>query len=420
MIGFGPWLTMMICAIVILFTIQILLRDLYRRQTLDVPRRWSWVLTAGRWLVVVFMALITAGMLGFSFGYAVVAMAFALMIQSILMRRAEETELLNWLAFSVVSGGGSIPDAFEQFAGKRVNLLSRRCRDFAYELRTGMRPSMAAKKRRLPLSVDALLALDDGQRSPARLATDNLQPNARLGLSVGWSLANQFAYLVITIVLILTIFFICLFIVPTLVVMFEEFGMSPNFALVFLDRFDTEIMAVGWLLLALASVFCGLIAVCFLWPSKWLLRVTPWYGGWVRHRGQYHGLLALAAGLRSGRSMAESTKQAELLTHSRWIKSRANAACRRLDSGQSIASALCKSGFVTEAESRWIAAADVTGHLANSLESIAESSRRRFELLWRIRLSWLIPLTVLLFGSCVVFLFSAVVGSLNDIIYSLS
>ena len=200
----------------------------------------------------------------------------------------------------------------------------------------------------------------------------------------------------------------------------DEFGIERNDAMMMLRTVNSPPFVISKLLIAIAAVWLVMVFVCFICPHSWILKVTPWYGSWIRIRGRYHGLHAFAAGLRSGRSLVETTEATALLTRSSWVRSCAWATKRRLESGHGIASALQGSGFVNRPDAAWVASAEASGHLANALELIAENSQRRFELLWRIRLSWLVPVAVVAFGCIVLFFYYAVMGALTNLIVGLT
>jgi hypothetical protein len=420
MIGIANWLVQMAFASVTLCTIQLFLKELRRRSPGDAPRFWRAILSVMRWPLVLYMAALTALVLGLSLGVSVVVVAGLIAIQSIYARRVEESEQLEWLAHSVVAGGGSAPDAFEKFAGGRTTSVSRRCRDFAFYLRNGSTPTIAAKTSRIPLSVNALLMLEDGKVAAGQSQRVTLASGIREMNSIGWLLGGQFAYFVTFLLMINLVSFIYLFIVPTFLVMFDEFGISPNPGLMFLTRMTGYGGLIGLLLVLVPLLLLVLFLICYLFPNKWLLRVTPWFGHWMKSRGKYTGLGDLSAALRSGRSLVDSLKELESKTRSRWVRSRARESHRLSVSGQSTADALRHGGLINASESRWILAAERTNDIAESLDAIADSARRRFELLWRIRLSWMIPLTVVAFGLVVLLLFYAVMGSIAELIGGLT
>jgi Type II secretion system (T2SS), protein F len=410
-----------VIGILFLITIQVLLSELYLREANAIPRWRCAFLHQMRWTIVTILAFDLAGMLPLPFAIVALAMCIVVVAQAIVTRRIEDADLLDSLTTAIVASGGSVPDAFEQFAGKRPNYMSRRCRDFANQLRCGVRPALAARISRLPLSVDSLLKLEDGQvRSTSSNAADRSIDDGSATWT-SWPISNQLVYLGSLAMLIAFIPFVMTFYgLATLRQITNEFGIGELPALKWIDPGREPLISIGVAMLAALLTWLGLVIACRLYPARWLLRITPWYGGWVRQRGQYHGLQSLAAGLRSGRTLVDSAATTSLLTSLRWTELHTASMLRKLNSGQSFAVATKRSGFVSGAESKWIAAAEATGNLAPTLEAIAENSWRRFVLLWRIRLSWLIPVAVLVVGSIVIVFFYAVLGSLANLIENMS
>lgn len=413
-----------VSAAVLLITIQVILRELYRRSQADIPYRWCRMLAAARWMVIVLVAISIAFTLPPQFGMLIVAMGLVVMAHSIVARRIEDAELLDSLTTAVIAGGGSVPDAFERFAGDRPNSISRRCRDFAYRLRCGIKPAQAAKASRVPLSIDSLLKLEDGRSQPASTTRAPLDDGYSYTSWASWPISNQLTYLALLVFMatvalpLISISTMGVFL--TLERMFDEIAMKPEPALEWLTLNQKTISSFSMVLFVIFIGWLVLIAACKLYPARWLMRITPWYSGWVRSRGKYHGLRGVAAGLRSGRSLVDATDATARLTTSRWTARCARSAKQRLQAGQSLATAMQRSGWVNAAESKWIAAAEATGNLSAALETIADSSKRRFELLWRIRLSWMIPLAVLGLGLLVFLVVYAVLGSLTGFIEHLA
>jgi hypothetical protein len=419
MIPVVGWAVMASIGMTILVTVQLVLYELYQRPPERFPNRWCAVLNGVRWVSVFFLAFITSFLLPPQFGVLAFSMGLALLIHAIVTRRLEDAELLEALTSSIVAGKGSVPDAFERFAGDRRNSIARRCRDFAYQLRSGIAPVAAAKKSRLPLSVDSLLKLSDGQANMTpEVSLDSYDDSIASFTWASWPIANQLIYLgSLFCLLIVGPLFSTSFVVPVLVSIFDEMGVAPPAALKLVDpRNTTMLWMIAQTVLMIAALWLGLILLCWIYPATSLLNVTPWYGGWIRARSQYHGLRSLAASLRSGRPLVDSMAAVAVLTRYRWTARRARLAKRMLESGHAAASALQRSGWINQAEGKWVAAAEALGNLPTTLDTLANQNFRRYELIWRIRLSWLIPLAVVALGLFVSLFIYAVVGALASLI----
>ncbi len=423
MIPIEVGLSFAVFTIGLLITIQVILRELYRREHGNIPRWWCAAFSQVRWIIVAILALDLAAILPIQFAVPAVAMGMMVFVQSILLRRREDVELLDSLTASIVASEGSVPDAFERFSEDRGNSISRRCRDFAHQLRCGIRPAFAARASRLPLSVNSLLLLEDGKVRTTPHSNSRLSDSEdTYSTWTSWPLSTQLIYLAS---LILVIFMVPLIVNYSVSMplwqLADEFGM-PDLPFTRFSKFINGAQFYHLTVLAtlLVTMFWVLVLVCWVYPARWLVRITPWFGNWVRQSGKYDALKSLAAGLRSGRSTVDSAMATANLTQLRWTEMRAGSTLKRLRAGQSFAVATRSSGLVSAAEAKWIATAEATGNLVPTLESIADSGWRRFELMWRIRLSWLIPATVLAAGFGVMLMVYMVFGSLAQFIGGLT
>jgi len=89
--------------------------------------------------------------------------------------------------------------------------------------------------------------------------------------------------------------------------------------------------------------------------------------------------------------------------------------------GQDVALALRSSGWLSRPEAAWVQASIPSGNRRpTTLDWIASSIRRRYELKWRVRVAWLAPLMLILIGAMVSLLAYYMFGSLVQIINTLS
>lgn len=418
MINVDIYFLQCIVGMVFLVTIELFLIELKRRPAQTFRPGWAWCLAFLRWPVIAYLLVLTSMVLGLPYGYVPVLIMTVMVIQIYWMRQSEDRQLLQWLTCAVVSTGNSAPDAFEKFAGNRSTSLSQRCRAFAHYLRQGATPIHAAKASRLPLSVGSLMLLEDG---PVACADSSPSVSDAEGLireteSKTWALTVQLIYLGGLAVAMTVVTFIYLFLVPTFDRMIDDFGLKPNRSFQLFKEFQYYLPLLIMAVAVLLITYLILILLCSLWPSPWLLRITPWFGYWTRTRGQVNALQDLASGVRSGRSLEEAVGETEFKTRSRWVRSRCHTAHRYLSAGQSPAIALHASGLVSQEESQWIRTAALSGNLSTALDALAQNSCRRFELLWQVRFSWMIPATVLLLGAAVLFIFYAILGTLTNFI----
>ena len=126
------------------------------------------------------------------------------------------------------------------------------------------------------------------QRSNASPDSERLHGETE---SKTWALTVQLIYLVGLVAATAMIFFIYLFLVPMLNRMIDEFGFNPNQAYQFLEQNQHHFQLLGMALLLLFVIYLALVLLCSLWPSRRLLRMTPWFGHWLRTRGQGNALV---------------------------------------------------------------------------------------------------------------------------------
>jgi type II secretory pathway component PulF len=69
-----------------------------------------------------------------------------------------------------------------------------------------------------------------------------------------------------------------------------------------------------------------------------------------------------------------------------------------IDAGGAFDNAMRQSGLIRSKEDAWLAAASATGNLPTALEGLANSVNRRLDYRWQLRLTWLIPLILILIG----------------------
>ena len=136
-----------------------------------------------------------------------------------------------------------------------------------------------------------------------------------------------------------------------------------------------------------------------------LLRCSPLntqrFGNWVRQRNRWIGLRSLAAGLRRGEPLSVILDAGTKTPRSRWIRWRSNDALIRIQRGETSAGALHHGGWISRAEARWLSAADANSALPQAMENLATQVQRRYDMLWQLRLAWLVPVVTVAVASLV-------------------
>jgi len=423
---FAVIITNIIVWSILLVTLQVIIGELCNRPVAVArPRLIVW-LGRFRWVFVAMIFLTLGSLMPWIYFVSFMAILIPIIARCIVLRSAEEAESLeDVVALVAAKAPAAMPDAIERFADGRSLTMGVRCRDFAHRLRSGQLPEDAIRQSRLPLGVDAALAMRLGPAAKPRLQTTKqsgadgtCQSESELATSwVSWPLMSQLTYLMFLICLLVIIgTFLSMFIFPTISKMLEEFDIQPVISDSVRTGFDSSVS----FLLAMMAIWMVLILLAAVTGSRILLRITPWFGEWLRTRNRHRGLKAMAAGVAMGRPIAEVLELSRRTSPARWIRSRSKLAYNKVVAGQDIALALQSAGWLSGAEAAWVDSAIRTGNLAQTLDWIASSIRRRYELKWRIRVAWLVPVVLILIGAMVTIPAYYLFGSLAQMIYTVS
>lgn len=419
-------ITNVVVYLIMLVTLQITIRELCRRPV-AVARPWL-IVWLGRlqWLFVILIFLAFGSLMPWIYLFSFLAILIPIFVRLIALRSAEQIEPLeDVVALIAAKDPAALPDAIQRFADDQSLTMKVRCRDFAHRLRSGQLPEDAIRQSRIPLGVDAALAMRLGPAAKtelhaAKLGRTNSTEASETELAaswVSWPIMSQLSYLMFLIcLLIITSTFMSLFILPTISKMLEEFDIQP----IVPDSVRTTFASIVSALLILVVIWLIMIFLSAVTGSRILLRITPWFGDWLRTRNRYRGLKAIASGVAMGRPIAEVLELSRRTSPARWIRSRSKLAYKKVVAGQEVALALRKSGWLSGPEAAWVEASIPSGNLAQTLDWIASSIRRRYELKWRVRVAWLAPLVLTLIGAMVTLLAYFMFGSLVQIINTLS
>lgn len=423
---FAVIITNVVVYLILLVTLQIIIGELCRRPVAVArPRLIVW-LGRLRWLFVILIFLAFGSLMPWIYLFSFLAILIPVIVRCIALQSAEQIESLeDVVALVAAKDPAALPDATERFADDQSLTMKVRCRDFAHRLRSGQLPEDAIRQSRIPLGVDAALAMRLGPAAKTQLHASKLdRTNAteasetELAASwVSWPIMSQLSYLIFLICLLIGIStFMSLFILPTISKMLEEFEIQPSVP----DSVRTGFGSITSTLLVIMVIWLVMIFLSAVTGSRVLLRITPWFGDWLRSRNRHRGLKAIASGVAMGRPIAEVLELSRRTSPARWIRSRSKLAYKKVIAGQDVALALRSSGWLSRPEAAWVQASIPSGNLAQTLDWIASSIRRRYELKWRVRVAWLAPLMLILIGAMVSLLAYYMFGSLVQIINTLS
>ncbi len=443
---------LIVLAVVIIVVIDRVIRELEDRSPRSIPRYW---ITPLRVLRVIFCVAVFGLALYVLFnpvGIVAVVLGAGVYLRSVFARRRDERDAVNTLVRMVADHGGAIPDALEPFANSCRSIVRRRSRDFAYWLRCGADVHKSALNSGLTLMPDTVVAVQKiGQRVHARRAAgvtevgstevgstevgstevglgrqgdDDLLGDTSLASELrwlSWPVSGQLLYLLTLIVTcMIMVTFIQTFIAPTMEKMHDDLGFYVSGSRRWVDRLFAFWPSVATAVAIIAGCWLLLVVNTAIAPTAFWIRMTPWFGPWVRERNRSAGLSALAGGLRRGETLSGILGSASGATGSRWLRMRTRAALERLQRGEGTAAALQRSGWVSRAEARWLQSAEANDSLATAMQDLATQIRRRYDLRWQLRLSWLVPVVTVVVAAVVAVQALAMFLFLTELVYGLA
>jgi len=183
------------------------------------------------------------------------------------------------------------------------------------------------------------------------------------------------------------------FILPMVIQLEVTYSMKLSQLMDYIDSITFYFNAFS--ILFLAWLAAGLLLQKL---PQWLVGFIPWFGrSWIdRHRTSL--LRTLARGMRRGTADDQLLLIAADTCGVRWIESRCRKSASLIDAGGAFDNAMRQSGLIRSKEDAWLAAASATGSLPTALEGLANSVNRRLDYRWQLRLTWLIPLILILIG----------------------
>lgn len=315
---------------------------------------------------------------------------------------------------------------------------------------------LAAVERGLPLeSAVRALELDAGMPSLGRVrhlaeelsrgvalpeamyhAGLRLPTGSSLAVGVGWEVGNlndsirralrreeelrslmldigqRLGYLTATcILLLLTILFLLIRVIPSQRVMLAEFGLPIPVAVEWL-LVSPSPRAVPWdWVIVLGFLTLVLLATLFLVGIAPMVRDIPLLGRFTLRADGAWVLRALGWGVSKGKPIDELLGHVESHFPKRRVKKRLSIARRRIREGRSWTDALRDVGLIRAAEAGVLAAAERVGNLSWALDEVSEGVERRVGYRLRAALGVFHPTMLALLGIVVFLLAYAVVSS---------
>jgi hypothetical protein len=339
-----------------------------------------------------------------------VVLLVSLTINRRLRNREDSASLNRWVRFATQTKA-PLPSVIQGFSSGCRSVIGTKAKWFASQTLMGQPIMNVAIRSRLPIDADnfaALLKLPHSTEQNAvgissatsAVAIESLDDldfdDQRLSRSFSTSM-EQFSYAVALIFLGWFIgMFMRLFILTALKEMLDEF-VGDN--LPRLTWWDTaENMAFLFNILVFALIAWLVLALSVRRLPHWLVRFVPWFGAraidqwrstvlrWVKHQTDSRG------------PEADAFLYARNATRVGWIRRRCKSVYHQIQKGVALPVALHRSGVISKREQIWFASAQQNGNLSNAIRNLVEDIDRRQVYDWRRRMSWFVPVAIVVVG----------------------
>lgn len=311
----------------------------------------------------------------------------------------EEADSLNrWMRLAAGTQA-SYPILAESLANGSSSRIACQAKSFSARLMRGESLVDAVRRSKLPVSAETLAAIRHPQPATSFQPTSEydagrLQSIDSTTPASAPIVAEQLIYLIVT--------------------MFLAWAMSfwiRSHLLDMLDHIGEEYLDSSWKfarpLQSIAFVYESLMVVVAIWIAfaisirfqpAWLVRWIPWFGKDAIARWRCEVLRTLSIGVGWGNADSELLSLASQTSRNRWIRKRCRQASRSIENGTTLPVALGSSEIIAAKEQSWLISAANNHHLPSAINQLADNITRRRSLTWKLRMSWLVPLAIVLVG----------------------
>jgi type II secretory pathway component PulF len=324
---------------------------------------------------------------------------------AVIRYRKTEGRTLVWAMTVAAERGIPLETAARAFGAERDDLLGKRARMLADYLDSGVPLSLALHRSRFVVSPEVLLAADLGERTnslgSALRRIVGRSDDFEAGIRSAMEKIFYLVFLVTWMIAILT--FMMIKIVPVFQRIFEEFGMELPDATQALIGVSQFVVQFGFVAIPL---WLGLIVVLVIGLVAYMgvpYRTLPILR---RMSGQLDNaviLRLLSLAVEQGRPIGESLRFLAGYFPLSGPRAKLERAAKRIGDGAIWQDALWKVGLLSRAEGRLLASAERAKNLAWALDEMADSKSRRSAYRIRAWISVLFPVSILSFGSVVMF-----------------
>lgn len=340
-----------------------------------------------------------------------IVMALVALEVSRRMHIGEETRSLNqWLGIAV-QNGSSVGEMVEAIASGCQTSVAIRARRFAHYLDIGVPAEKAARRAKLSLDTNIVLALMTDRGEPNLKASKNagsrrpMEAPAAEDSSVTMTLiAQQFGYMLALILMACVGGLLLGQSVESLTRLSwldlqKGFVPSLDFDYLWFSTIPTMERVGVWV--AAIVLFWTLMFFVIRWLPVKLVRWVPWFGNHAITGWRCDVLETISRSVASHQSVGETLSSLGSATRISWIRKQSLRAENLLSSGVTLPDSLRRSKIVSKKESAWLAAALANHHLAFAIERLVDDVRRRQVMKWRVRVAWLMPLVTVAVGAYV-------------------
>jgi type II secretory pathway component PulF len=336
--------------------------------------------------------------------------------------RRNEVKYLLWNLAEAARREIPLETVARAFAHEQHGRLAKRSHNLADYMDAAMPLSLALSRSKLAVAPEVRMAADVGEKTGtlSQSLTKVLQQSTDADRLLGSLLARIVYISVIFCILVLTLTFMMLKIVPTFAEMFSEFGLQLPMATQLLIS-CSRICAEYWYLLAPIVLFVGLVTVLLVLsyigiPVRGLPGVEWFYAATERAAV----LQQLAVSVREKQSFVTTLELMSAYSLSRRTRNRLHKAIRQIADGRPWYEALHKTRIVTRAQAGLLYSAEQAGNLGWALEEMADSTLRHSAYRIQATVNLVFPFAVLGCGLCVAFFAAGMLLPVFNLISSLA
>jgi hypothetical protein len=317
-------------------------------------------------------------------------------------RYLEESRSLNdWVRLGAKTNA-SLLVLIESLAIGYRSQLSWQAKGFVARIARGESLVDAARRSELPLDADTIAeimipsprASTEGTPTKSMAAFDSqhrMKQEHETSRSTMY-VSQQLVYVVGIVLLAWVIGFVVRkATVPTVSQIVDEFSVGKE---LLNDELRLVVMIANGVVIAMTIWL--LPALSIRWLPLWMVRAIPWFGREAIDRWRCVVLRSLARGVSAGQPADALFRFAGTATRVRWIRYRCLDAARLVENGSSLPVAMQQTRMISPREQAWLSSAEKNAALATAIEHLARNLQRRQTLLWKLRMTWLVPLTTVL------------------------